>query len=113
MPLSKAEIQAILKEVRLGHPFTFMGAAFDYRDGVEPIAPDPSWRPHTIRVGLWVADRDTGEATRLYHMVNAPYSFETRGEVLALARKALHEVLLHEADEAFLAAGVRVFDPHR
>lgn len=115
MPLSKTDIQAILDEIDLGLTFAFMNADFGYRDHEESDPPNPYWRPNTIRVALWVTDRDSslGMRTRLHHMVNVESPLETREQVLALARKAIHEVLLHEVDESILVAGVRVFDPHR
>lgn len=76
--------------------------------------------PHaaTIRVKSSVPERDTNEPTSTYHVSTlVPYNFIGSdenlasyivGEIYQLVRGAY----LHECDEAFQVAGVRVFDPH-
>lgn len=111
LPLTGEQIQQVLKCIELGQPFKAMEATFDYIDDREP-PPNPHWRPNSILVRIWVPDRDTGERTRLHHMLRVYGPVTSAESVLKLARKALHDLLRHEADEAFLAGGLRVFDPH-
>lgn len=110
-PLTEEQIQAVLKGVRLGHPFETLGATFDYIDGREPPE-DPRWWPNSILIRIWVPDRTTGERIQLNHMLRLYGPIFSPESVLRLARKALHDLLRHEADEAFHYNEHRVFDPH-
>lgn len=98
-------------------------AAFEVADGiavnqvairlagchVAQLLPD---RQAILRIAIDVPDLNDGHPSRITFSAEVPWPADRRGRAETV-RKALHQVLAHEVDEALFVDGGRPYDPHR
>ena len=112
--LTLQEVQQYVDHVSSGPSGIRMSNDGGYRFEVKELAhEDPTVNGFLIRVGFWRPDANSGEMGEGFgRWMHVPCTSSEDG-VVKTAWLCIDLVIKHEAMEAFLYKGKRIFDPHK